>query len=541
MSGGSSRLRAAAVRATGEVLAAAALFAAAGAWPTPDINESVYLTKALHRADPAWCRGDFFLETPDAHGVFFVAFGPLIAALPPDSAAWVGRILGWLALAAGFRHAIAPLVDRSWARILAAAIFSMAVRYTPAAGEWVIGGCEAKVFAWAALLAGVGEVVRGRHAIAWVLCGAGAAVHPVVGGWGMVVVAATWLAGHRRDQGPSWRGVTSPGVAPTAWLVVGVALAACGAVPAARLSADADAATRAAANLIYVVERLPHHLLPRSFAAGLVARHLLAIAVWWLLARDLPATAPRRRLTLLVGATLMLSLVGWLVSLAEPWAPAVVHGVLRFYWFRLADGIVPLALAATVAAILEDDGLVCRVIRVTPAVVRGVVVVALGLDLGVEAVHWPLPGRAVVSRADLKVDARAWADACAWVRDHVPSDACFLTPRASASFLWRTGRREVVCWKNSPQDARSLVEWRRRIVDCLSPDDGITRLGASTAAFGADRMRAVAARYGATHAIVPLDTCGLDALPFPRLYANAGFAVLRLEPLTAAARPGDRP
>jgi hypothetical protein len=64
----------------------AAIFAAAGAWPAPDINEAVYLTKARHHADPGWAAGDFFLETPDAHGVFYVLFGPLAAGMPLEAA-----------------------------------------------------------------------------------------------------------------------------------------------------------------------------------------------------------------------------------------------------------------------------------------------------------------------------------------------------------------------------------------------------------------------------------------------------------------------
>jgi hypothetical protein len=43
-------------------------------------------------------------------------------------------------------------------------------------------------------------------------------------------------------------------------------------------------------------------------------------------------------------------------------------------------------------------------------------------------------------------------------------------------------------------------------------------------------MRDVADRYGADHAIVPLDVAGLAALPFERLYANGRYAVYRLSP-----------
>jgi hypothetical protein len=86
----------------------------------------------------------------------------------------------------------------------------------------------------------------------------------------------------------------------------------------------------------------------------------------------------------------------------------------------------------------------------------------------------------------------------------------------------------VVAWKNSPQDAVSLLEWRRRILDCFSADGTLADMERSTAALGAARMRDVVDRYGADHAIVPLDVTGLDALPFERLHANGRYAVYRL-------------
>ncbi|MDA1202107.1 MAG: hypothetical protein O3C39_10540, partial [Planctomycetota bacterium] len=174
-------------RAVVEILLIAAIFAAAGCWPVPDVNETVYLTKARHASDPAYGSGDFFLETPDAHGIFYLVIGPLAAAVSLETAAWIGRIAGWLALAVGFRHLARALTAGSGQRatllrLAAAAIFSLALRQTTAAGEWVIGGCEAKVFAWALVLGGLGEFVGGRFAAAWLLMGGGTAFHPIVGG-----------------------------------------------------------------------------------------------------------------------------------------------------------------------------------------------------------------------------------------------------------------------------------------------------------------------------------------------------------------------
>ena len=564
--------------AAAEVAAILLLFAASGAWPLPDVNETVYLTKALHHVDPSYGRGDWFLETPDAHSIFYAVMGPILAACGLESGAWVGRWLGWLALAMGFRHAVVPLLSTAVGRLLAAALFALALRHTTAAGEWVIGGCEAKVFSWALVLAALGEIGRARFAVAVFLLGGATALHPIVGGWGLVACGLVWWRGRRaggaesdgvvrraggaesggvvrrtggmssvadtlriltptrsppRRQGTNHTGGDSTvSAALRGGLVLGgVALAAWGVLPALSLSAGVDAAGRALANRIYVVERLHHHLLPWTFPEAMIARHLLAILVGTIMHRVVPATPARARVAAFREAALSISLVGCLIALAEPLAPDLVIGLLRYYWFRLADVVVPFTLAASAAAVLMDDGVCARILPGRPAFVRGLVVAALVLDLGLQSRHWPLPGRSGPQcRADMKVDAAAWADVCGWVKEHVPPGSRFLTPRGAASFTWRTGLPEVVAWKNSPQDAVSLLEWRRRILDCFSADGRLVDMERSTAALGAARMRDVADRYGADHAIVPLDVAGLDALPFERLHANARYAVYRLAP-----------
>ena len=328
-----------------ELAAIACLFAAVGAWPTPDVNEAHYLTRARHDFDPGWAAGDFFLESPEAHGVFVLLMGPLAERLPLAAAAWIGRAAGWLLLAAGFQHTARGTLASGRSRLLAAALFALVVPHTTAAGEWLIGGCEAKVFAWAGVLWAAGEIARGRWGGAWVALGAATAVHPIVGGWGMIAAAIERFALERRAF-PAWPA-----------LAVGAALAAVGVWPALQLSFGVGPEVRAEATRIYVTERLSHHLLPRTFADGMIARHLLAALVSWLIARQLPERSERQRLHGFTLAALAISAAGYAISLTEAINADIAYGLLKYYWFRLSDGLAPLALAIGAAALLAEGGL----------------------------------------------------------------------------------------------------------------------------------------------------------------------------------------
>ncbi len=62
------------------------------------------------------------------------------------------------------------------------------------AGEWIVGGIEAKGFAWALVLWAMQALIRGRWNLALVLIGAATSLHVVVGGWAAVLTALVWLA-----------------------------------------------------------------------------------------------------------------------------------------------------------------------------------------------------------------------------------------------------------------------------------------------------------------------------------------------------------
>jgi len=193
-----------------EVLLVFLVFTIQGAWPVPDVNEPNYLGKAIHFWNPDWGRGDFFLGTGDTHAVFYFTFGWLSLWLSPVALAWTGRLLTWALLAWSWRRLSFAVVPVRWMAVLTAAIFMMLLQHFHLAGEWVVGGVEAKGFAYVLVFLGLEALVRGRWNAMWLLMGAGRGVPRAggrLGGRGCRDRLAGWASGEskRNNPGPAGR------------------------------------------------------------------------------------------------------------------------------------------------------------------------------------------------------------------------------------------------------------------------------------------------------------------------------------------------
>jgi len=489
-----------------------AVFVIQGAEPVPEVNEPYYLGKAIHYWNPDWARGDFFLNTADTHVVFYVTFGWLVLWLPPFALAWVGRLLTWGLLAWAWQRLSFAVLPRRWFSILTAALWVCLIERGHMAGEWVIGGVEAKGFAYVLVLLGLESLVRERWNRVWLLFGGAAAFHVLVGGWAVVAAGLVWLA-KGREQTPLRR----------MWpaLAGGLLLSLPGLVPGLMLDWGTDPEIVRRAHMIYVFERLGHHLALSRIPPAYIARFALLTALWLAFCGMMRPGFELRRAHAFVAAALAIALVGALVNLLQFVDPGWAASLLRFYWFRLADVAVPLGVALGGAAFI-----VWQLGRR-----RGVGRRWLALAVAVAVVHH---GNHLLERltprvppADRLPDYAAWRLACRFVTDsgEIPGDARFLTPCLNQTFKWYTGRPEVANWKENPQDAEAIVEWRRRIVDLYATDrcpSGVP-WPAALADQGAARLEQLAAKYDAGYAI----TVYRPELP-PPIYRKRRYAVYDL-------------
>ena len=222
-----------------------------------------------------------------------------------------------------------------------------------------------------------------------------------------------------------------------------------------------------------------------------------------------------------VNAALILTLIGIGLSGIGNYRPELVAGLLRFYWFRLADALVPLGVALWIV------GLAARFSEHRPGW-RWAAWLAFLAFAG-----WQLAPQlssrfvAEVPRADKpgKVANYAdWRDACTWIAANAPPDARFLRrarPRHSSgtrhAAKWPPGR----IYRRTP---RSIVAWRQRLADVYGTGDAEEPWYDSLAETPTDRLLQAAKKYNADHIL----TESQPPLDFPCLYRNETYAVYSL-------------
>jgi len=551
-----------------------AIFFLQGAWPVPDTNEPHYLGKAIHYWNPDWIPEDFFLDSPDAHDVFYVTFGWLARYLSPEGLAWAGRLLTWAWLAWAWRRLSWAVLPRAGYAVLSAALWAALMDRAHMAGEWLIGGVEAKGFAWALVLMGLERLLRGQWNWALACFGAGTSFHALVGGWGGVAAAgACLLAGKNRPTVRSlWPG-----------LAAGFLLALPGLLPVIRLNWGVDPEIVRQGYRIYVEIRLPHHLDFLAFQPEYRARFLLLCVVCWLLGRSVPQNEALENLRRYWWASLAIVGCGILFSVGLlPW-PDLRISLLRYYWFRLADVIVPASAALwfirwaagkTALCWAVSSGLLCprkdsgpisvdsgRAETNLPPLGRcflppwggkkrirnllagapwaAMVLASLGvvLHLGQYLLIrlQPTVPRAFVvhkdrwkNRSEQLADYISWRRMCQWIQEHTPREARFLTPRQEQTFKWYARRSEVATWKDIPQDAPGLVEWWKRMntIYATGSDEPGHRWVDSLTQLPPEKLWGLAQRYHAQYLVV--ESRPRLPPPFRLVYRNRRWTVYEI-------------
>ena len=488
-----------------DVLLVFAVFLAFAGRPVPDTNEAHYLTKAKHFWEPRWILGDQFLDSADSHVVFYSTFGALTKYVSLERAAWISRLAIWLLTAIGWRRLSQNFAPGfGWAALTAGAALALNTNLHMS-GEWFVGGSEAKGVAYACVFWGLADITAGRWNRGFIALGIASAFHVLVGGWS-VAASLFILLGDRNHR---------PAARHCLWgLLAGGAIALAGVVPGLLLGRGVEPEAAAIANRVYVFERLSHHLWAVAFFTRFGARQLALWGVWGFICGASPAEGPQRRLRWFTLASILVATAGLGISYASPQPTDWAAALLKFYWFRLAD------VAVAVAVSLELATLAVALAR-SPIVRYGLIALFVGAT-GWTATEWTRFPADGVPRGEMAIDGPTlpyWVDICGWIDRELPADAVVLAPRVYTTFKWHARRAEFANWKDIPQDAQALVEWQTRLQDLYDVD------GRWVNWMPHQRIDEVCRKYGLTHIVTYLE----PTLPYPIVYQNDVYCVYRVE------------
>lgn len=507
------------------------LFAAYGGCPPPDVNESHYLVKAKHYWDRKWCERDLFLQSSNPHAVFYLAIGWMTQWFSLPATAYLGRLIAWTMLACSWHRLLAALTSRPMLSALAAAWFLILSDSCRMAGEWVVGGVEAKPFAYSCVFAGLAAMVAGNFRTCWLWYGAAMAFHFVVGGWAIVAAILTVLLSN--EQNLSLRKIVP-------WLAAGLVPALLSVWAAGDVfNSGITYAEARQADRIIVYDRLAHHLAFHTFPHRRMIKFAVLVAATVVMGKRLSHGDLRStRLVRFALATVLIAGAGIVIDQSLLWNLDLAAMILRYYWYRLADAIIPAVGAIWVAVAYErikmhrslwaDRYLVVALL--VPTVILTVTLTVAQQDVR------PMADRRFDGTVDNKERAwrkyHNWIRVCEYIRSHTAPDAVFWTPFDQQTFKWHAHRAEIVNWKDVPQDARHILEWHRRLQD-LYPR-GLA--GRHATGWSDEEIIEKMRRYGAHYLLVergrmlrPLGVALRQVYPNVR-YENEDFAIYQVVP-----------
>lgn len=476
----------------------------------PHVNETHYLTKAKHFWNPEWCKADLFLTSSNPHLLFYVTFGWLTTFFPLTTVAWIGRIATWILFAFSWHRVSLAATQRSRISIFTALIFLLLLDKCHLAGEWIVGGVEAKGFAFPFVFWGLASMLNSRWKTCWVLMGIASAFHVLVGGWACLAsVIVFGLTRDPKDPAASLKSQLLP-------LTLGGLISLIGVLPPIFVGLSAEPGTTHQANVILVTQRLGHHQLFGEFSTSRIAAFSGLILVWFVVAKLAPRSSQLKKLNTFAFISLVIGFIGLMLS-SQVELDSNSFGVdlLIYYWFRLSDFAIPMALTfllvGTALRFRQSGSTSIQVLQTAGPVSVGILFAMTCFD------RWSDPRPFSVRRSLYSYEGQPtrtletfknWNRVCEWVRDNTAEDALFLTPAKQQTFKWYAHRAEVVNWKDVPQDATGIIQWYDRIqrfnrVQLMYPG-GIW-------AYTDEQLLSIAQETGATH-IVSLQS-DLDSRP----------------------------
>ena len=503
-------------------------------------NEVDVLPSALQSTNPDWLPNDWYLNLDIGYRQLFNQMaGPLVSWLGFKQGALVGRALLYLLFAGVALYFIRTFQISFPLGVLALVPFLN--NQSLIAGEWMVGGTETKAFAYAFVLLSLTLFYRRKWLAGFALAGAALSFHVLVGIFALLCAAGAVVLVDRKEFISEWQSILKkswPLFLTGAWGLYAVFN---------QFTLDQGVNTSEAWN-IYIHYRVPHHVFPGAW--GQVERFAI-LGLGTLLAVAAAFYGRSRNLRFLgyyALGSIGLFTIGLLVYAVG------ATDLLRYYWFRFPDTIVPFLTIMLITLLAserirgafplrtqknKDQQRIPKWSARTQMIIStlGGLTVAIVIIITAARIYSRFPG--IEDAAN-----KGWGDAKArpmltWIKDNTPRQAIFLADPTMQSFYVQAERATLVSFKHSPQSAPDILEWYRRLTLCnggVPPSRGDFDMNAELRknfySLSPESIRHIAQLYGTAYYLGKIQ----HPLPFQEVHRDAGLILYKIdtqEPLSA--------
>ncbi|NNC94719.1 MAG: hypothetical protein HKN92_04100 [Chitinophagales bacterium] len=417
------------------------------------VNEADLLPVAKHVVNPDWIPGDWYLGTNlegNYRFLFNMIFGSLATFLPLEAVSVVGRLF-FITVFSYFAQQISNYYKIPFWFFIPF-LFLYSNNHSVGAREWMINGLESKSIAYSFVLLAILRWLKKDFKLFFLFCGLAVSFHVLVGAFAaLTFVIAMFMNPHEFKPYIS-------SFFRNSW--IGVVAGSFGLFFILKFLFESPQTLSPDPDLIYTLIRVPHHVLPSTWnmdhAISFGGISILVLIIVFFRSKDV-------LLKLLVSIPLA-SLVFMLIGFILYWTGK--YTLLKFYWFRYPDAILPLFAFIVILPILFEflavrlkqsrkwlDG-----IFALSSVALFVVFFATIFPGRVEAFFDKRP----IAGADLTDDI---VEMCSWIRTNTEEDALFLVNPFFQNFYTLAERPMVVSVKHFPQSAEHVHEWYVRLSD----------------------------------------------------------------------------
>jgi hypothetical protein len=485
-------------------------------------NELDVLPFARQFYNRGWLPNDWYLNLDVGYRqVFNYIQGFLADWLGFLNGAYAGRIIVYLFLAVALFIFFRAIRLRFFLGLIVVILFLD--NQSLVAGEWVVGGVDPKTFAYSFSLLALAAFYSRKYLAGFALAGAALSFHVLIGIFALFCVIFAILLTQKLTK------EYFNGLVRKSWPFFLTGIFGVFAI-IQQLLPQADVNTSQAWN-IYVEFRVPHHVLPSTWERNeWIFWIALAMTIFLIL-----FIANKKGALKFVAAYALGSVILFAIGMAL--FALDLTSLLRFYWFRFPDVMVPFLSMVLIALLLNGIANLnfINYPRFPKSLYWTQWILRIGLPVLFVIYAFLLVAESRIYlqgkyQRGLKRSQTKTQVALEWIRENTEEDAVFLVDPLMNEFYVYANRARFISFSHPPQSAAELLEWYRRLTlingnqtPSIPPNRG--DMQANFANLDPGTIQQLANEYGVSYY---LGQAGKQ-LPFDLVYQDDSFALYRVD------------